>query len=51
MGKKVLPPIGQRIVVAEAVASGLTVAEYAPNSAAHEEFRKLAKAVDKVLKK
>ena len=51
MGKKVLPPIGQRIVVAEAVASGLTVAEYAPNSAAHEEFRELAKAVDKILKK
>jgi len=51
MGKKVLPPIGQRIVVAEAVAQGLTVAEYAPNSPAHEEFRELAKAVDKVLKK
>lgn len=51
MGKKVLPPIGQRIVVAEAVASGLTVAEFAPNSAAHEEFRVLAKAVDKVLRK
>jgi chromosome partitioning protein len=51
MGKKVLPPIGQRIVVAEAVAAGLTVAEYAPNSAAHEEFRDLAKAVDKILKK
>lgn len=51
MGKKVLPPIGQRIVVAEAVASGLTVAEFAPNSAAHEEFRELAKAVDKILKK
>ena len=51
MGKKVLPPIGQRIVVAEAVASGLTVAEFAPNSAAHEEFRELAKSVDKVLKK
>jgi chromosome partitioning protein len=51
MGKKVLPGIGQRIVVAEAVASGLTVAEYAPNSAAHEEFRELAKAVDKILRK
>lgn len=51
MGKKVLPPIGQRVVVAEAVASGLTVAEYAPNSPAHEEFRELAKAVEKVLKK
>jgi chromosome partitioning protein len=51
MGKKVLPPIGQRIVVAEAVAQGLTVAEYAPSSPAHEEFRELAKAVDRVLKK
>jgi chromosome partitioning protein len=51
MGKKVLPGIGQRIVVAEAVSSGLTVAEFAPHSAAHEEFRELAKAVDKILKK
>ena len=51
MGKKVLPPIGQRVVVAEAVASGLTVAEYAPNSPAREEFRELAKAVDKILRK
>jgi chromosome partitioning protein len=51
MGKKVLPPIGQRIVVAEAVSSGLTVAEYAPDSPAPEEFRELAKAVDKILKK
>lgn len=51
MGKKVLPAIGQRVVVAEAVSSGLTVAEYAPNSPAHEEFRELAKAVQKVLKK
>jgi len=51
MGKKVLPSIGQRIVVAEAVSTGLTVAEYAPNSAAHEEFRELAKAVDRILKK
>jgi chromosome partitioning protein len=49
MGKKVLPPIGQRIVVAEAVMSGLTVAEYAPNSASHMEFKKLAKAVDKIV--
>jgi chromosome partitioning protein len=51
MGRKVLPAIGQRVVVAEAVSSGLTVAEYAPNSAAHEEFRELAKAVDKILRK
>ncbi|MGD1068856.1 MAG: ParA family protein [Bryobacteraceae bacterium] len=51
MGKKVLPPIGQRIVLAEAVALGLTIAEYAPSSVAHEEFRELAKAVDKILQK
>ena len=29
MGRKVLPAIGQRVVVAEAVEAGLTVAEYA----------------------
>ncbi len=51
MGKKVLPPIGQRIVLAEAVTQGLTIAEYAPSSVAHEEFRELAKAVDKLLQK
>jgi len=51
MGKKVLPGIGQRVVVAEAVSTGLTIAEYAPQSAAHIEFRDLAKAVDKILKK
>ena len=49
MGKKVLPAIGQRIVVAEAVMSGLTVCEYAPNSAARTEFRDLAKAVLKLV--
>ena len=51
MGKKVLPAIGQRVVVAEAVAGGLTVSEYAPNSPAHAEFRALAKAVEKILKR
>jgi len=50
MGRKVLPSIGQRVVVAEAVNEGLTVAEYAPDSPAHEEFRQLAKAVEKLLK-
>ena len=49
MGKKVLPPIGQRIVVAEAVESGLTVCEYAPNSVSRTEFRDLAKAVNKIV--
>jgi len=51
MGRKVLPPIGQRVVFAEAVVHGLTVSEYAPDSPAHEEFRELAKAVDKLLKR
>ena len=49
MGKKVLPPIGQRIAVAEAVVTGLTVCEYAPNSVARMEFRDLAKAVQKIV--
>ena len=48
VGKKVLPAIGQRIVVAEAVMSGLTVREYAPGSTAQTEFEQLAKAVDKI---
>lgn len=51
MGKKVLPAIGQRIVVAEAVTQGLTVREYAPNSAAQVEFEQLAKAVDKIVRR
>ena len=49
MGRKVLPAIGQRIVVAEAVASGLTVGEYAPHSPAHEELQKLARAVEAIV--
>ena len=51
MGKKVLPGIGQRIAIAEAVGSGLTVMEYAPNSAARAEFAELARAVDKILRR
>ena len=38
LGEKVLPPIGQRVAVAEAALQGLTVGEYAPGSAAHEDF-------------
>jgi chromosome partitioning protein len=49
LGKKVLPGIGQRIAVAEAVTSGLTMREYAPGSAAQTEFEELAKAVDKIV--
>jgi chromosome partitioning protein len=51
LGKKVLPGIGQRIVVAEAVMSGLTVREYAPTSPACAEFEELARSVDKILRK
>ncbi len=50
-GRKVLPAIGQRVVVAEAAGSGLTVAEYAPGSVAQLEFEKLAHAVDKILRR
>lgn len=49
LGKKVLPGIGQRVVVAEAVMSGLTVREFAPGSPAQEEFAKLARAVNKIV--
>jgi chromosome partitioning protein len=49
MGRKVLPPIGQRVVVAEAVTSGLTVREYAPGSISQMEFKALAKAVHKIV--
>jgi chromosome partitioning protein len=49
MGKKVLPPIGQRIVVAEAVMTGLTVREYGPNTVSRMEFKELARAVDKIV--
>jgi chromosome partitioning protein len=51
LGKKILPGIGQRIVVAEAVMSGLTVREYAPSSPACAEFEKLAKAVDRIVRR
>jgi chromosome partitioning protein len=49
MGRKVLPSIGQRIVAAEAVTSGLTVCEYAPHSVSRTEFKALAKAVRKIV--
>ena len=51
MGKKVLPAISQRIAVAQAVAEGLTIGEFAPDSPSHDEFQKLAKAVKKILEK
>jgi chromosome partitioning protein len=51
MGKKVMPGIGQRVAVAEAVTIGLTVREYAPGSPAQMEFEQLAKAVDKIVRR
>jgi chromosome partitioning protein len=51
MGKKALPAIGQRVVVAEAVGAGLTVCEHAPSSASHAEFEELAKAVARILER
>lgn len=51
MGNKTLPPIGQRVVVAEAVVNGLTVREFAPSSTAAEEFAQLAKAVDRIARR
>jgi chromosome partitioning protein len=51
MGKKVMPGIGQRVAVAEAVMGGLTVREYAPGSPAQLEFEQLAKAVDKIVRR
>jgi chromosome partitioning protein len=51
LGKKVLPGIGQRIVLAEAVTTVLTVREYAPSSPACAEFEELAKSVDKILRR
>jgi len=49
-GEPVLPAIGQRVTVAEAALSGLTVREYAPGSPAHAEFAALARAVEEVLR-
>jgi chromosome partitioning protein len=49
MGKKVLPGISQRVAVAEAVNYGLTVREYSGAAVSQEEFRVLAKAVQKIL--
>jgi chromosome partitioning protein len=51
LGKKVLPAVGQRVVIAEAVVTGLTVREFAPGSAAQLEFEALAKAVDQIVRR
>jgi chromosome partitioning protein len=48
MGRKLLPGISQRIILAEAVDKGLTISEFSPSSPSHEEFKALAKAALKV---
>ena len=48
MGKKLLPGISQRVILAEAVDEGMTISEFAPNSPSHAEFQALAKAALKV---
>jgi chromosome partitioning protein len=45
LGERTMPAIPQRVALAEAAISGLTVGEFAPNSMAHREFIQLAKAV------
>jgi chromosome partitioning protein len=45
LGERTMPPIPQRVALAEAAISGLTIGELAPNSVAHREFIQLAKAV------
>ena len=50
LGEPVLPGTSQRVVVAEAVLKGLTVGEYAPASQAHEEFKQLARAVERIVR-
>lgn len=51
MGKKVMPGLCQRVIVAEAVKLGLTVREYAPGSVSAKEFHTLAKAVDRLVRR
>ena len=51
LGEPVLPATSQRVAVAEAVLKGLTVGEYAPESKAHEEFKQLAMAVERIVKR
>ena len=45
LGERTLPGISQRVALAEAAISGLTIGEYAPGSVANREFKELAGAV------
>lgn len=48
---KILPGISQRIAIAESVLKGLTLREYAPSSEGVNEFRELASAVERMVKR
>jgi chromosome partitioning protein len=50
IGEQVLPAIGQRVVVAASALDGKTVGEFSGSSAAAEEFRALARAVEKAVR-
>jgi chromosome partitioning protein len=51
LGEPVLPGISKRVAFAECVLSGQTLREYAPQSGGVEEFRKLANATERMLKR
>ncbi len=51
LGKKVLPGITQRIILAEIVNLGETISEHAPDSPSRHEFADLARAIEKILKR
>jgi len=48
---KILPGISQRIAIAESVLKGLTLREYAGSSEGVNEFRELANAVERMVKR
>jgi len=50
LGEKVLPAIGHRVGVAAASFKGLTIGESQPKSPARQEFKALAKSIEKLLK-
>jgi chromosome partitioning protein len=49
--ERILPGISQRIAIAESVLQGLTLREYAPTSEGVGEFKELATAVERMLKR
>lgn len=50
IGEQVLPAIGQRVAVAASALDGKTVGEFAASSTSAEEFRALARAVEKAFR-